>query len=62
MTSSASRHSVNSRTSWSASSAERAAALPDFLSEYRHRRSPTLNGHTPLCRFFGVNDLSGNHT
>ncbi|HEV2010159.1 MAG TPA: IS481 family transposase, partial [Candidatus Limnocylindria bacterium] len=28
------------------SSAERAAALPDFLSEYRHRRSPTLDGHT----------------
>jgi transposase InsO family protein len=44
------------------SSAERGAALPDFLSEYRHRRSPTLGGHTPLCRFFGVNDLSGNHT
>jgi len=43
------------------SSAERGAALPDFLSEYRHRRSPTLGGHTPLCRFFGVNDLSGNH-
>ena len=44
------------------SSSERAAALPDFLSEYRHRRSPTLDGHTPLCRFFGVNDLSGNHS
>ena len=43
------------------SSTERAAALPDFLSEYRHRRSPTLDGHTPLCRFFGVNNLSGNH-
>ena len=43
------------------SSSERAAALPDFLSEYRHRRSPTLDGHTPLCRFFGVNNLSGNH-
>lgn len=44
------------------SSAERAAALPEFLSAYRHRRSPTLDGHTPLCRFFGVNDLSGNHS
>jgi transposase InsO family protein len=44
------------------SSAERAAMLPDFLNEYRHRRSPTLGGHTPLCRFFGVNDLSGNHS
>jgi len=41
--------------------AERAAALPIFLTEYSQRRSPTLGGHTPLCRFFGVNDLSGNH-
>ena len=44
------------------SSAERAATLPDFIAEYSHRRSPTLDGHTPLCRFFGVNNLSGNHT
>ena len=44
------------------SSAERAATLPDFLEQYSHRRSPTLDGHTPLCRFFGVNNLSGNHT
>jgi len=43
------------------SSAERAATLPDFITEYSHRRSPTLDGHTPLCRFFGVNNLSGNH-
>lgn len=43
------------------SSAERAAALPTFLEQYSQRRSPTLGGHTPLCRFFGVNDLSGNH-
>jgi transposase InsO family protein len=43
------------------SSAERAAVLPGFLDEYSQRRSPTLGGHTPLCRFFGVNDLSGNH-
>ena len=42
------------------SSAERAAELPGFLDEYSQRRSPTLGGHTPLCRF-GVNDLSGNH-
>ena len=44
------------------SSADRAAALPEFIAEYSHRRSPTLDGHTPLCRFFGVNDLSGNHS
>ena len=44
------------------SSSERAAALPGFLEHYSQRRSPTLGGHTPLCRFFGVNDLSGNHT
>ena len=44
------------------SSAERAAALPVFLREYSQRRSPTLGGHTPLCRFFGVNNLSGNHS
>ncbi len=44
------------------SSAERAAALPAFLEQYSQRRSPTLDGHTSLCRFFGVNDLSGNHT
>jgi transposase InsO family protein len=43
------------------SNSERAAALPGFLDEYSHRRSPTLGGHTPLCRFFGVNNLSGNH-
>lgn len=43
------------------SSAERAAALPAFLHQYSQRRSPTLGGHTPLCRFFGVNDLSGKH-
>ncbi len=43
------------------SSSERAAALPGFLEQYSQRRSPTLGGHTPLCRFFGVNDLSGNH-
>jgi transposase InsO family protein len=43
------------------SSAERAAALAPFLEGYAQRRSPTLGGHTPLCRFFGVNDLSGNH-
>lgn len=43
------------------SSSERAAELPVFLREYSQRRSPTLGGHTPLCRFFGVNDLSGNH-
>ena len=43
------------------SSAERAAALGVFLEQYSQRRSPTLGGHTPLCRFFGVNDLSGNH-
>ena len=43
------------------SSAERAAALPDFLDQYSRRRTPTLGGHTPLCRFFGVNNLSGNH-
>ena len=43
------------------SSAERAAELPGFLDEYSQRRSPTLGGHTPLCRF-GVNDLSGNHS
>jgi len=43
------------------SSAERAAALPAFLEQYSQRRSPTLDGHTSLCRFFGVNDLSGNH-
>ena len=41
--------------------ADRAAALPIFLTEYSQRRSPTLGGHTPLCRFFGVNNLSGNH-
>lgn len=44
------------------SSSERAAALPVFLREYSQRRSPTLGGHTPLCRFSGVNDLSGNHS
>src|SRR5207245_7398789 len=44
------------------SDAERAAALPGFLEQYSQRRSPTLGGHTPLCRFFGVNDLSGNHS
>lgn len=44
------------------SSSERAAALPRFLEQYSQRRSPTLGGHTPLCRFFGVNDLSGNHS
>ncbi len=44
------------------SSAERAAALPTFLEQYSHRRSPTLGGHTPLCRFFRVNNLSGNHS
>ena len=44
------------------SSADRAAALPEFIAEYSHRRSPTLDGHTPLCRFFGVNNLSGNHS
>jgi transposase InsO family protein len=43
------------------SSAERAAALPDFLNQYSQRRSPTLGGHTPRCRFFGVNDVSGKH-
>jgi len=43
------------------SSDERALALPRFLEAYSQRRSPTLGGHTPLCRFFGVNDLSGNH-
>ena len=43
------------------SSAERAAALPGFLTAYSQRRSPTLGGHTPLCRFCGVNNLSGNH-
>ncbi len=43
------------------SSSERAAALPAFIDDYSHRRSPTLGGHTPLCRFFGVNNLSGNH-
>ena len=44
------------------SSAERAAALPTFLAEYSDRRSPTLGGHTPMCRFLSVNNLSGNHT
>ena len=44
------------------SSAERTSMLSRFLDEYSQRRSPTLGGHTPLCRFFGVNDLSGNHT
>ncbi len=44
------------------SSAERAAALPVFLAEYSQRRSPTLDGHTPLCRFLSVNNLSGNHS
>jgi transposase InsO family protein len=44
------------------STAERAAALPLFLVEYSQRRSPTLGGHTPTCRFLGVNNLSGNHT
>ena len=44
------------------SSAERAAALPEFLERYSHRRTPALGGHTPLCRFFGVNDVSGNHS
>ncbi len=44
------------------SSSERAQALPAFIDEYSHRRSPTLGGHTPLCRFFGVNNLSGNHS
>jgi len=53
----AARSPASSSARW----AERSAALPDFLSEYRHRRSPTLGGHTPLCRFFGVNELSGNH-
>ncbi|MDA1196146.1 MAG: IS481 family transposase [Planctomycetota bacterium] len=43
------------------SSAERTSTLARFLDEYSQRRSPTLDGHTPLCRFFGVNDLSGNH-
>lgn len=43
------------------SSAERAAPLPGSLAEYRHRRSPTLAGRTPLCRFFGVSDRSGQH-
>lgn len=43
------------------SSAERTLALPAFLAEYSQRRSPTLDGHTPLCRFLGVNNLSGNH-
>ena len=43
------------------SNPERTAALPRFLEQYSQRRSPTLGGHTPLCRFFGVNDLSGNH-
>lgn len=44
------------------SSVERTATLTGFLEQYSHRRSPTLGGHTPLCRFFGVNDLSGNHS
>ena len=44
------------------SSTERTATLTGFLEQYSLRRSPTLAGHTPLCRFFGVNDLSGNHT
>lgn len=43
------------------SSAERAAALPAFVTEYSRRRSPTLDGHTPLCRFLSVNNVSGNH-
>jgi transposase InsO family protein len=43
------------------SSSERTAALPVFLREYSQRRSPTLGGHAPLCRVFGVNDLSGSH-
>jgi len=43
------------------SSAERASTLAPFLDAYSQRRSPTLGGHTPVCRFFGVNDLSGNH-
>lgn len=40
---------------------ERAAALPGFVAEYSQRRSPTLGGHTPMCRFTGVNNVSGNH-
>jgi len=44
------------------SSAERASTLAPFLDAYSQRRSPTLGGHTPVCRFFGVNDLSGNHS
>lgn len=40
---------------------ERAAALPAFLEEYRHRPNVALNGHTPMCRFASVNNLFGNH-
>jgi transposase InsO family protein len=43
------------------STAERAAALPSFLADYRSRPNVGLGGHTPMCRFSGVNDVSGNH-
>ena len=42
------------------SSAERLAALPTFLQEYSHRPSIALAGHAPICRFVGVNNVSGN--
>ena len=47
------------------STEERRAVLPVFLEDYRHRRTATLGGHTPMCRFRGlaaVNDQSGNHS
>jgi transposase InsO family protein len=44
------------------SSDERTAALPAFLDGYRSRPNVALGGHTPMCRFLSVNDLSGNHT
>jgi transposase InsO family protein len=44
------------------SSIERTAALGRFLDDYRSRPNVALGGHTPTCRFIGVNDVSGNHT
>jgi transposase InsO family protein len=44
------------------SSDERTAALPAFLDGYRSRPNVALGGHSPICRFLSVNDLSGNHS
>jgi len=36
--------------------------LARFLDSYRSRPNVALGGHTRMCRFLGVNDVSGDHT